>query len=81
VEIACAAGNAILVVRDGGKGIAGDVLAQFRAGPAGGIGLAGMRGRLAELGGTLDVQSGESGSVIQARLSVAACDWNAAKGR
>jgi hypothetical protein len=35
-------GNAILIVRDDGKGIAGEVLARFRAGLAGGIGLAGM---------------------------------------
>lgn len=38
-----AQGNAILIVRDDGKGIAGDALARFRAGLAGGIGLAGMQ--------------------------------------
>jgi two-component system NarL family sensor kinase len=79
VEISCAEGNAILIVRDDGQGIAGDVLALFRAGLAGGIGLAGMRERLAELGGTLDVQSGESGSVIQATLPIAAWDSNDVK--
>jgi signal transduction histidine kinase len=67
-------GNAILVVRADGTGITVDVLAQFRAGLAGSIGLAGMRERLAELGGTLEAQSGESGSVIQAPLPIAASD-------
>lgn len=55
------------------------MLALFRAGLAGGIGLAGTRERWAELGGTLEVQSGESGSVIQATRPIAACDSNDAK--
>jgi signal transduction histidine kinase len=36
VENSCEEGNAILVVRDDGNGAAGDVLARFRAGLAGG---------------------------------------------
>jgi signal transduction histidine kinase len=79
VGISNAEGNAILVVRDDGKGIATDVLALFRAGLARGIGLAGTWERWAELGGTLEVQSGESGSVIQATRPIAACDSNDAK--
>ena len=43
------------------------------------IGLAGMRERLADLGGALDAQSGESGSVVQATPHVAACDSNDAR--
>jgi signal transduction histidine kinase len=79
VEISCTSGKAFLVVRDDGKGIPREVLLRFRAGLAGGIGLAGMRERLAELGGTLEVQSEGSGSILRATLPTAVCDSNDAK--
>jgi signal transduction histidine kinase len=79
VENSCEEGNAILVVRDDGNGAAGDVLARFRAGLAGGYWPRRMQERLVELGGALDVQSGESGSVVQATPPVAACHSNDAR--
>jgi len=73
IEISCTNGKAFLVIRDDGKGIPREVLLRFRAGLAGGIGLAGMRERLAELGGMLEVQSEGSGSILRATLPTAVC--------
>jgi signal transduction histidine kinase len=74
VEITRAAGNAVLVVQDDGKGIAQEVLTAFHAGLAGGIGLGGMRERLAELGGSLEVRSHGNGSLIRSTIPIAAGD-------
>jgi signal transduction histidine kinase len=68
VVITCTDKEAVLVVQDDGKGIPREVLERFRAGLASGIGLAGMRERLAELGGALEVQSGAVGSTLRATL-------------
>jgi two-component system NarL family sensor kinase len=73
VEITCTNHEAILVVQDDGKGIAREELERFRSGLAAGIGLAGMRERLAELGGTLEMHSEGSGSILRATLPTAAC--------
>ncbi len=74
VQIRCTDDEVILVVVDDGKGIKRDSLLRFRAGEAGGIGLAGMRERLAELGGMLEVESGAEGTRICATLPTKACD-------
>jgi signal transduction histidine kinase len=74
IEVVCTDDDVILNVRDDGKGISRKVLDGFRAGEAGGIGLAGMRERLAELGGTLHVESGPSGTLICATLPTHECD-------
>ena len=42
------------------------ILSRFRGGAAPGIGLGGMRERLAEFGGVIKVESSTDGSVIQA---------------
>jgi signal transduction histidine kinase len=64
----------VLVVQDDGKGIAQEVLTAFHAGLAGGIGLGGMRERLAELGGSLEVRSPGNGSLIRSTIPIAAGD-------
>ena len=59
----------VLEVRDYGKGIARELLENFRAkGTNFGVGLAGMRERLRELGGQLDIQSKAPGTVISVTL-------------
>jgi signal transduction histidine kinase len=73
VNVECTDHDVILLVGDDGKGISWDVLQRFRAGEAGGIGLAGMRERLAELGGTLFVESGPEGTQVRARLPRVEC--------
>jgi signal transduction histidine kinase len=74
IEVQCTDTEVILTVSDDGKGIHRNVLEKFRAGEAGGIGLAGMRERLAELGGTLDVESLPNGTKICATLPTNECD-------
>jgi len=49
---------------------------RFRAGMAAGVGLAGMKERVAELSGKLEVESNRQGSRIRATLPTTACDSN-----
>lgn len=59
--------QARLEVKDYGKGIDAELLDRFEASGAGvGIGLAGMRERLRELGGRLEVESDANGTLIRA---------------
>lgn len=59
----------ILKVRDYGKGIPAEVLSGFRTkGTNSGVGLAGMRERMRDLGGQLNIQPCASGVLISATL-------------
>lgn len=59
--------EARLEVKDYGKGIDPELLNQFnQSGGGAGIGLAGMRERLRELGGRLEVESDANGTLIRA---------------
>jgi two-component system, NarL family, sensor kinase len=61
-----------LEVQDYGHGIPAGLLNQFkRAGTGGGVGLAGMRERIEDLGGQLEVKSGRAGTVVRATVPVA----------
>ena len=73
VKIVCQDGNVTLTVADDGKGIPHDVLVRFRDGAAPGIGLAGMRERLAEFGGEIRVEASSGGSVVQAVIPTKSC--------
>jgi PAS domain S-box-containing protein len=57
-----------LEIADQGAGISEEVLAHVRSGGAVGVGLAGMRQRLEQLGGTLDIASDTQGTIIRAQL-------------
>lgn len=74
IEVECTDDEVILRLHDNGKGIPDQILDGFRSGGAGGIGLAGMRERLAELDGTLDVESGPGGTRVRATLPTRECD-------
>jgi signal transduction histidine kinase len=67
-------GHVILTVADDGRGIPEEVLARFRGGAAPGIGLGGMRERLAEFGGEIRVDSSSGGSVVEAVIPTAALE-------
>ena len=59
----------VLRIRDYGKGIPADVLDRFRSKQAhGGVGLAGMRERIHELGGQLEMDSDGHGTQVVATM-------------
>jgi signal transduction histidine kinase len=57
-----------LAVRDTGRGIPEEILAHFRETGAAGIGLAGMRERVTDLGGDFQVWSDKKGTVLTATI-------------
>jgi signal transduction histidine kinase len=61
----------VIQVRDNGKGISPEKQRQLAASGRGGVGFGGMRDRLRQFGGTLEVQSDGSGCVVSATLRVA----------
>jgi signal transduction histidine kinase len=73
IDISCKNDQAVLLVKDDGHGIPPETLRRYREGHGGGIGLAGMRERLSELGGDLTVDSSASGTVLRACLPTNAC--------
>jgi PAS domain S-box-containing protein len=65
-------GNRLSIqVRDNGKGIPNDKQRELTASGRGGVGFGGMRDRLRQFGGTLDIQSDGTGCVVNAVLKVA----------
>jgi PAS domain S-box-containing protein len=65
------AGELRLSVEDRGRGMSADVLAQLPAGGGAiGVGVVGMRERLDQLGGMLDIESSERGTIIRAIVPV-----------
>jgi signal transduction histidine kinase len=79
VRIMCRDGSVRLSVADDGKGIPEEILTRFREGAALGIGLAGMRERLAEFGGRINVESSGTGSVVEAVIPTGVCGTRMAK--
>jgi signal transduction histidine kinase len=63
--------QATLVVRDYGRGFEPEQLESPRGGSDRGVGLAGMRERVNELGGTLKVLSEKPGTSIRVTLPIA----------
>jgi signal transduction histidine kinase len=73
VVLTCSTGHIVLSVIDDGIGISPEVLTRFSAGRASGVGLAGMRERLAELDGTLEVKRVTRGTALRATIPVEQC--------
>jgi PAS domain S-box-containing protein len=74
VEVSLGNGNneVFLEVRDKGHGIPRDVLRRFReTGSRVGVGLAGMKERISEIGGRFDISSDEQGTLVRAALPLA----------
>jgi signal transduction histidine kinase len=70
-----------LAVRDAGRGIPEQVLDQFQESGTAGIGLAGMRERVADLGGELRVQSNKAGTILMASIPLRAETSNSTQPR
>jgi len=69
IDLAMDAEAVILTVRDYGRGIPHETLRTFREhGPGVGVGLSGMRERMNELGGSLEIASDHSGTTVSAKL-------------
>ena len=63
----------MLRIQDSGKGISRDVLDRFeRDGVGTGVGLAGMRERIRELGGNLEIESGAQGTRLTVSIPIPA---------
>jgi signal transduction histidine kinase len=70
VILTCSTGHVVLTVIDDGIGIPWETLTRFSSGRASGVGLAGMRERLAELDGTLEVERRSHGTAVRATIPV-----------
>jgi signal transduction histidine kinase len=67
--------RAVLRVRDHGKGIPGETLEHFQHdGTHVGVGLAGMRERVAEQNGEFEISSDESGTVIEVTMPLSTAE-------
>ena len=73
IRLRRAEGGLTLEVEDSGRGMPAELLQQLPAGGGAlGVGVAGMRERLQQLGGTLDIESGDQGTVVRARVPLVA---------
>ena len=70
IQIELENGLAALSVRDYGRGFGRELLETFRGGSDLGVGLAGMRERVNELGGILEVRSEKPGTSVRVTLPI-----------
>jgi signal transduction histidine kinase len=63
-------GHVKLEVRDYGAGIPTHILKRFRQSGTTGVGLAGMRERIYELGGQLDIRAETQGTTVSASIPI-----------
>jgi signal transduction histidine kinase len=82
ITLSTDAGAATLLIKDFGKGIPKETLEQFmKSGTNVGVGLAGIRERVQELGGTLEIQSNKKGTTLKASIPVGGRGQNAVSTR
>ena len=68
VRIECAAGQIALEVSDNGRGISRELREKLLSGQGPGVGLRGMRERVRQLGGTLQIESNGHGTIVRVTL-------------
>jgi signal transduction histidine kinase len=66
IRLSQAGGQIVIEVEDEGRGISPDELADIHAGATVGVGLRGMRERIKDFGGELEVISSEQGATVRA---------------
>ena len=72
IRLSQTGGMMIVEVEDQGRGIVADELAEITAGATPGVGLRGMRERINDFGGKLQIESSEKGTKIRATIPVEA---------
>jgi len=73
IKLARSNGSISLEIRDNGKGMPPELLSSSRNNrQVVGVGILGMRERLAQLGGTLEIESDKNGTAVKVSLSVRA---------
>jgi PAS domain S-box-containing protein len=72
IHLGVSDGHVNLSIRDYGKGIPAHVLKRFRQSGTTGVGLAGMRERIYELGGQLDIRAETQGTTVSATIPLEA---------
>lgn len=72
IKVARSSSQVRVEVEDAGKGISPQKQLEMSRGGAPGVGIRGMRERLRQLGGTLDINSNGKGTVVVAQLPAAA---------
>jgi PAS domain S-box-containing protein len=70
IHISRAGGAVCIEVRDAGKGIAPEKRAEMEATGNAGVGIRGMRERMRQLGGALEISSSDHGTLVSARLPI-----------
>jgi signal transduction histidine kinase len=78
IEVEADAEMVTLAVRDAGRGISEETLERFQETGTGGIGLAGMRERVTDMGGDLRIQSNNKGTLLKATIPLRAGPSNSA---
>jgi signal transduction histidine kinase len=78
VRISRSDGNVRVEVADRGKGIAPEKQMELASVGPPGVGIRGMRERLRQLGGTLEIRSDGKGTIVMARLPVPSVSTTAA---
>jgi PAS domain S-box-containing protein len=73
IQLRVDAGSLALEIEDRGTGMTPEFVARLRTGTGAiGVGLAGMRERLEQLGGALDIDSGGKGTTVRATMPIRA---------
>jgi len=67
--------NVRLIIEDNGKGIPDERLRDLESGGGTGVGLAGMRERVRELGGSLSIKSDKEGTTVRVSIPLASAVW------
>jgi signal transduction histidine kinase len=80
VRVTVDVSNVVLTVKDFGRGLSREILDRFWKTGAVGVGLAGIRERLKELGGFLEIESNLDGTLLKATIPVSLSDSSDLEG-